>query len=63
VATQYINRYSALFNIRWITRALDITEAVIFVKARLRKMMNFISLNDLKNCNLFSPSDLSWEAA
>lgn len=62
VATKYINRYAALFNIVRLTLKMEASEAVLFVKHKLKKLGEcFHSIEDLKTSRLFAPDDLRWE--
>jgi hypothetical protein len=54
VASKYINRYAALFNVRLAG----------WTQARLRgiKGNSFVTIERLKQEKLFSPPELKWEA-
>lgn len=45
VATKYINRYAALFNIRWLSRGLDGSELLLKARNRIKSLGRFVSLN------------------
>lgn len=64
VASKYINRYAALFNIRFQVGRMDPSEALLLVKSRLRgiKGNSFVTIERLKQEKLFSPPELRWEA-
>jgi CRISPR/Cas system endoribonuclease Cas6 (RAMP superfamily) len=64
VASKYINRYAALFNIRFQVGRMDPSEALLLVKSRLRgiKGNSFVTIERLKQEKLFSPLELRWEA-
>ena len=62
VATAYINRYAALFNMAWITRKMETAEARKFVKDRLNRIWNsYISFSELDHQDLFLPDGLVWD--
>lgn len=56
VATKYINRYAALFNVRWICRGMDDTEILLKAKKMIKSLGKFVSLNwnDLETTVLFT---------
>lgn len=63
VASKYINRYAALFNMRWMVRSLDISEALLKVRARIGNAASvYISVDDIKTSGLFAPPNLAWAA-
>lgn len=45
VATKYINRYAALYNLRWLLRGMDDAESLLRAKKRIKSLGNFNSLN------------------
>lgn len=55
VATKYINRYAALYNLRWLCRGLDDSESLMKAKKRIKSLGSSISLNwdQLSSSNLF----------
>ena len=55
VATKYINRYAALFNVRWLCRGLDESESLLKARKRIKSLGRFISLNwdEVDNHNHF----------
>lgn len=62
VATKYINRYATLFNTIRLTMKMDSSEAVLFVKRCLKKLVDsFHKIEELSSCGIFNPYDLSWE--
>ena len=56
VATKYINRYAALFNVRHLLRNLNGTETLLKAKKLIRSLGNFATLNwdELDNSRLFT---------
>lgn len=64
VASKYINRYAAFFNIKFLVGKMDPTEVLLLVKSRLRgiKGNRFVTIERLKQEKLFSPPKLGWEA-
>lgn len=55
VATKYINRYAALYNVRHLLRNMSGTESLLKAKKLIRSLGNFATLNwdDLDNSRLF----------
>ena len=45
VATKYINRYAALFNVRWLCRGLDDSESLLKARKRIKSLGRFVSIN------------------
>ncbi len=45
VATKYINRYAALYNLRWLCRGMDDSESLLKAKKRIKSLGSSISLN------------------
>ncbi len=43
VATKYINRYAALYNLRWLLRGMDDAESLLRAKKRIKSLGNFNS--------------------
>ena len=62
VASKYINRYAALFNLRYQIGKMDPSEALLFVRSRLRgiKTNTFMTIEQLKQEKLFDPPELTW---
>lgn len=61
-ASKYINRYSALFNIRWMTKSMEDSEALLHTRSRLATAgADYIKVADLATMDLFAPSNLVWE--
>lgn len=56
VATKYINRYAALFNVRWICRGMDDSEFLLKAKKMIKSLGKFASLSwdDLETYRLFT---------
>jgi hypothetical protein len=63
VASKYINRYAALFNVRFQVGKMDPSEALLLVRSRLRgiKGNNFVTIERLKQEKLFYPPELNWD--
>jgi hypothetical protein len=57
VASKYINRYAALFNLRYQIGKMDPSEALLFVRSRLRgiKTNTFMTIEQLKQDKPFNP--------
>lgn len=55
VATKYINRYAALYNLRGLLRGMDDAESLLKAKRRIKSLGNFDTLNwdQLDNSRLF----------
>lgn len=63
VASKYINRYASLFNMRWMVRKKEITEALLFINARIvPDRNNHFRVIDCSKFDLFEHEDLKWEA-
>ncbi len=62
VASKYINRYAALFNLRFQIGKMDPSEALLFVRSRLRgiKTNTFMTIEQLKQEKLYDPPELAW---
>jgi transposase-like protein len=62
VASKYINRYAALFNLRYQIGKMDPSEALLLVRSRLRGIgtNTFVTIEELKQQNLFDPPELTW---
>lgn len=45
VSTKYINRYAALFNVRWLMRGVDKEEMLLKAKKRIKSLGRFVQLN------------------
>ena len=56
VATKYINRYAALFNVRWLCRGLDDSEYLLKARKRIKSLGRFVSLiwDEVDNTRLFN---------
>lgn len=63
VASKYINRYAALFSLRYQIGKMDSSEALLLVQSRLRGVgtNTFVTIEGLKQQNLFSPPELAWD--
>lgn len=62
VASKYINRYAALFNMRWLTKDMGSSEALLHIRARLSNVAGYIKLDEIKTIELFAPPNLAWSA-
>ncbi len=56
VATKYINRYAALFNLRWLCRGMDSSESLFRAKKRIKSLGSFASLewDEIDNTRLYA---------
>ncbi len=56
VATKYINRYAALYNIRWLYRGMDDSESLLKARKRIKSLGKFASLSwdEIDNSRLFT---------
>lgn len=56
VATKYINRYAALYNVRHLLRNMSGTESLLKAKKLIKTLGNFATLNldELDNSKLFT---------
>lgn len=57
VSSKYINRYAALFNIRWLLKGKDGEESLIKAKKRIKSLGRFVNLNwkNMGNTRIFNP--------
>lgn len=55
VATKYINRYAALYNIRWLCRGMDDSESLMKARKRIKSLGQFASLDwdEVDNTRLY----------
>lgn len=56
VATKYINRYAALFNVRWLCRGMDGSESLFRAKRRIKSLGSFAFLDwdEVDNTRLYA---------
>lgn len=55
VATKYINRYAALYNLRWLCRGMDDGESLFKARKRIKAIGSFVSLDwdEVDNTRLY----------
>lgn len=53
VATKYINRYAALFNMQRECRDMDQTECLLYIRKRLRKKRIYFYIRQLSRISIF----------
>ena len=55
VATKYINRYAALYNLRWLCRGMDDGESLFKAMKRIKAIGSFVSLewDEVENTRLY----------